>query len=186
MQGCLLSNMSTPLGSNTVKRTRSTVTIIIRSCQFSSYDLDWDIRSPASWWVILTKHEHTLTFRIFRHWNIDVDLWRSFCCCFRVKMKQNMLNSYEDGMTLKLFLHWWPFVRESTGHQWILLTKHQWCEPFIWIFLYVNPNKVLKKESSNWRWLIVTPWRSRDVTVMIISADNLAIFNSKRSFLLSI
>ena len=32
---------------------------------------------------------------------------------------------HEDIMTWKGFPHYWPYVRESTGHRWIPLTKGQ-------------------------------------------------------------
>ena len=59
-----------------------------------------------------------------------------------------------------------PLRGESTGHQWIPLTKASDAEHW-WLF-YLRLNKRLNKQ-SRWRWF-GTPLRTHhDVTVMIIS-----------------
>ena len=62
--------------------------------------------------------------------------------------KHSRDHSHDDEMTWRHFLHYWPFVRESTSHQWIALTK--WVIKFIKLFqaaysevhvIHISPHK---------------------------------------------
>ena len=50
---------------------------------------------------------------------------------------------HDDVIKWKHFLRYWPFVRESTGHWWIPLTKASDAE--LWCFLWSAPEQTVKK-----------------------------------------
>ena len=75
-------------------------------------------------------------------------------------------SNHDDVIKWKHFPRHWPFVRETTGHRWILLIKASDAE--LWCFLWSAPEKKRLSKQSIRRWF-ETPspslWRHRNVII---------------------
>ena len=58
----------------------------------------------------------------------------------------HLKGQHYDVIKWKRFPRYWPFARESTGHQWIPLTKASSAE--LWCFLRCAPQQMVEKNSG--------------------------------------
>ena len=64
-------------------------------------------------------------------------------CLVTEKMIDFQLVNHDDVIKWKHFPRYWPFVRESTGHRWIPLTKPSDAE--LWYFLWSAPEQTVEQ-----------------------------------------
>ena len=76
--------------------------------------------------------------------------------CWLMAPWHSVVLCHDDVIKWKYFPRYWPFVRGTTGHRWIPLTKANDAE--LWCFFYLRLNKGLSKQSRHW-WF-ETPSRS--------------------------
>ena len=101
---------------------------------YSSVYSGADQRKHQSWasrWPMNSPQKGPVTWKIFHLMTYQVMACRLFCAKPLSKPSADLSAitprgadfNHDDVIKWKLFLRFWPFARETTGHRWIHLTK---------------------------------------------------------------
>ena len=115
------------------------------------------------WYKLFLIYFHLVYYGIFRElylWHHIMFIPSSILCLY--------MPIHDDIMPWKHFLHYWLFVRGI--HQSLVDSPHRGpVMHSIGVFFAINPNKLLNKWSSCWRFQM--SWHSYDTTVMSSTND---------------
>ena len=120
--GCLL---------NRLFRRRSKKTSKLRVTGFFVWNSPGPVNSP---------HKGPVTRKMFPFDDV-IMVTKFFPGPYFLKLSLKM--PYNDIIKWKYFPHYWPFVRESTGHRWVPLTKANDTE--LWCFLWSAPEQMAEQ-----------------------------------------